>query len=133
MKLPNGQRINADSHYYYPSKGASREVAASNVLKAICPAPKSVCKSASLPPIVPHVPPSTTTRKLLIYKEKLNNELHGKQYALPKYNTFKIGEQLFQCTISHHLIGTITGLPGKSKRHAEDSAAKLALDRLKIK
>ena len=131
MKLPNGQKINADSQHYYPSKGASREVAASNVIKAIGLAPTSVCKYASLPPTVLHVP--STTRKPLIYKEKLNNELHGKHYTLPKYNTSKIGEQLFRCTISHHLIGTVTGLPCKSKRHAEDNAAKLALDHLKIK
>ena len=130
VELPNGQKVNADSQNYYPSKIASREVAASNVIKAIGPLLTGACKHADQSLNVSKAPSSTGKR--LICKEKLNNELHGNYHTnVPKYSTLEVGEQLFQCTISHHLFGTVTGSCCKSKRQAEDSAAKLALDRLK--
>ena len=128
MELPNGQKVKADSQNYYLSKYASREVAASNVIKAIGPIPTGIGAMAQSLTVSNA---SISTGKLLIHKEQLNDTLQVYfETLLPDYVTTRIGEQLFQCTISHHLFGSISGFPCKSKCDAEDSAAELALNHL---
>ena len=118
VELIDGKKIQYTSPNICTSKKESKDAAAKNAI-------------SELDKILPthHSVPGRTEG--LIYKQKLNNIMHGRFHTqLPGYETIPVGEQQFQCTVTHSKFGKVTGNVCHSKKEAEDDAARQALDNL---
>ena len=118
--LNDGRKIECNSQGIYSSKGGSREAAAANAVTVLD-------KMLASSPIV-HL--TCSGAENLVYKQKLNNMMQGVfRVQLPEYDTCQFGEQQFQCTVRHSMLGEITGSVCNSKKEAENVAAYRAYNR----
>ena len=63
----------------------------------------------------------------------LKNHIEDKlKMPPPSYSFTKVSEQVFQCSVSHGLFGTVSGNQCKGKQNAKQSAARQAVIQLEL-
>lgn len=132
--LLQGRKIVEDSgRYYYPRKDDAKEIVAKKILGKMQSMQSSQCRGVSNMSAAVIAPVGTPSN--MIWKSRLKEyyDKQGKPGMEIKYTATSLGQDGFVATVFTPELGPagIVGECGKSKKEAEQNAAKKAMEYLK--